>query len=791
MGLISIFATYQAPTLGRYDSFMSKVKLIRYFVCVIAGVSLLSTVLWAQPALPAIGAWRVHAAFANNNCVEEIGNKIYVGNNSAIFTIDKTEGVIDVLSRVTGLSDVNVKQIKYHAASRTIIIGYDNLNIDLVKDGVVYNIPDLLNKRIIGDKILSNITIIDQTAYLSCSFGIFLIDLPRKRLVDSYVNLGPNGTNLAITDVAVFDGAMYAGSPKGIYRALLSSVNLSDYQFWQLTKTSTFTSHMEVFRNKLYAVVDSTVYTFDGTTWSIYNGLAPNKINDMRVNNNQLVITLNDRIVIEDEQGVITTRSDRFVQTAITSKERDLFMLVPGQYLIRVDAATQAMEYLAPSGPVATTATRMSYSDGKLWMAGGGVNGFGFAGGWGPQFNNNKFSRFENNQWYGYANNPDSVIIKARDFIDVAIHPVTQHAFFGSFGSGIVEMDGETVVKHYDSATSTLRAPEGYAGREYVAGIAFDQDNNLWVSNSDAVAPISVMEGTTKTWKSFTVPSGTDKRFGFITIDDQDNKWIFSTRGVGIFVYNSGTKLLDASDDQFKTITSDKENGFLPSRTVLCITKDQKGELWTGTDQGLCIFRNPENVFKTGANFDAEQLVIKTGLIYSNFLGNTSINCIKVDAANRKWIGTVNGVWLVSPDGYTVIQNFNMSNSPLLSNIILEIGINEKTGEVFFVTEKGIISYMGNATEAKEVHGDVLVYPNPVGPEYTGLIAIKGLVNNAFVKITDIKGQMVYETRANGGTATWNGRNYTGQRTATGVYLVYSTNADGTETNVAKILFVN
>lgn len=790
MGLISIFAIYQASTLGRYVFFMSKVKLMRYFVYVVLGVNLLFTALRAQPALPAIGAWRVHAAFASNNCVEEIGNKIYVGNNSAIFTLDKTEGIIDVLSRVTGLSDVNVKQIKYHAPSRTIIIGYENLNIDLVKDGVVYNIPDILNKRIIGDKLLNNITIIDQTAYLACSFGIFLIDIPRKRLIDSYVNLGPNGTNLAITDIAVYNGNMYAGSPKGIYKASLTSANLSDYRFWQLAKASTFTSHMETFGNKLYAVVDSTIYTFDGNTWNIYNGLTPNQTNDMRVNNNQLVITLVDRIVMEDGQGVINTRNDRFVQTAILSKEKDLFMLVPHQYLIRLDAATQALEYLAPSGPVATTATRMSYSDGKLWMAGGGVNGFGFAGGWGPQFNNNKFSRFENNQWFGYTNNPDSAIIKARDFIDVVVHPVTKHAFFGSFGFGVVEMDGETVVNHYDSANSSLRAPDGYPGRAYVAGIAFDQNNNLWVSNSDAVAPISVMEETSKTWKSFTMP-GVDPRFGFITIDDQNNKWIFSTRGAGIFVYNSGTKLLDASDDAFKTLTSDKENGFLPSKTVLCITKDQKGELWTGTDQGLCVFRNPENVFKAGANFDAEQLVIKTGLIYSNFLGNTAINCIKVDAANRKWIGTVNGVWLVSPDGYTVIHNFNMSNSPLLSNIILEIGINDKTGEVFFVTEKGIISYMGNATEATEVHSDVLVYPNPVGPEYTGLIAIKGLVNNAFVKITDLKGQMVYETRANGGTATWNGRNYTGQRTATGVYLVYSTNADGTETNVAKILFVN
>jgi hypothetical protein len=213
--------------------------------------------------------------------------------------------------------------------------------------------------------------------------------------------------------------------------------------------------------------------------------------------------------------------------------------------------------------------------------------------------------------------------------------------------------------------------------------------------------------------------------------------------------------------------------------------------MWVGTDQGLCIFSNPENIFKSGANFDARQIVIKTGLVYSNFLGTTPINCIKVDAANRKWIGTVNGAWLVSSDGYTVIKNFTTSNSPLLSNIVNEIGINDYTGEVFFATEKGIISYMGTATAAGDTHGDVLVYPNPVRPEYAGLIAIKGLVENAYVKITDISGQLVYETRANGGTATWNGLNFLQKRAATGVYLVYSSNQDGTETHVAKILFIN
>ncbi len=745
----------------------------------------------AQQILPKVEGWRVHPSFATNNCIEEVEDKIFVGNNTAMYSLIKNNNEIEILSRVNGLSDVNIQFIKYHQSSKTLIIGYDNLNIDLIQDGRVYNLPDVLNKVIIGDKTLNNITVYENDAYLSCSFGIVVIDVLKKRVVDSYTNLGANGSNLIVNDVSVYNGALYASSINGIYRASLSSLNLSDYNYWSLFKASQYSNHIETFQGKLYAVVDSIVQTFDGVNWSVFNGLGIEETNDMRVVNDKLVITLLNQIVIESGNGTIITNGQRNATDCLISKEGDLFYLVPNQYMIKVDGITQELDYLAPPGPFANTATRMNFTDGKLWVAGGQVNGFLVTGGWGPSYNNNKFYRHENNEWFSYKNNTDARIVNSRDFIDVTTHPLSKNTFFASFGSGILELNGNQVVQFYDSTNSSLRpANAGVRGPVNVSGIAFDANNNLWVSNTDAANPLSVKtaEGI---WKSFSFTGVETGPIGFITIDDIGQKWIFSTRAKGIYVYNSGSSILDEKDDALKRLTKEAQQGLLPSEGVLCITKDQKGEMWIGTDQGLCIFSNPENVFKAGSNFDARQIVIKTGLVFSNFLGNTPVQCIKVDAANRKWIGTVNGAWLVSSDGYTVIRNFTMSNSPLLSNSIIEIGINDITGEVFFVTEKGIISYIGTATEGGNTHGDVLVYPNPVKSDYTGLIAIRGLVNNAYVKITDISGHLVNETRANGGTATWDGNNFAGKRSATGVYLIYSSNADGTETNVAKILFIN
>jgi hypothetical protein len=751
---------------------------------------LIYSVVFAQQELPKVEGWRVHASFVTNNCVEEVGNKIYVGNNSAMFSLLKSDNSVEIVSRVNGLSDITVKFLRYHKGSGTLVVCYDNINIDLIQNGMVFNISDVLTKSIIGDKIVNNISIEGDMAYLSCSFGIVVIDILQKRLVDSYLNLGPNGTNLSINDIAIYDGSIYAAANNGIYATSLNSANLSDYHFWSLVKASQFSSFMEVFQSKLYAVIDSTINTFDGLSWNVFNGLGPAQTNDMRVNNNKLAITLGDKILIVNAQGVVKNISQQQATTCIVSDVDDLFYLVPSQYMIRANPDKQLLDFLAPAGPFATTATRMVYSNKQVWVAAGEVNGFGATGGWGPKYNNSKFYRFDNDGWYNFKNSTDPRIANSRDFIDVAIDPNTSHVWFGSFGYGVLEMDGNNVVAMYDSTNSTLRTPvSGSIGPVNVAGIAFDETGNLWVSNTDAPRPLSVRTPS-GTWKSFAMPFAAD-HWGFITVDDAGNKWINSTRSAGIYVYNDNGTPLDDNDDQAKILTDLAEQGLMPSKGVLCVTKDKKGEMWVGTDQGLCIFSNPDNIFRQGQNYDAHQIVIKTGLVYSNFLGTTPIRCIRVDAANRKWIGTVNGAWLVSPDGYTVIKKFNMANSPLLSDIINEIGINDNTGEVFFATEKGIISYMGTATEGGDVHGDVLVYPNPVRPEYTGLIAIRGLVKDAYVKITDISGQLVYETRANGGTATWNGFNFSGKRAATGVYLIYSSNQDGTETHVAKVLFIN
>lgn len=751
--------------------------------------------LSAQQANAPINGWRAHLSFKTNLDLVEVNDYIYVASKSAIFTYHKETGEVEVISKISGLSDVESKSVDYDEATNTVLICYGNTNIDIMSNGLIYNIPDIFNKVIIGDKTINNVTIYQKKAYLACSFGIAVIDLEKKKLADTYTNLGSNGSTININDIAIYENNIYAANEKGIYRASLNNSNLSDFNNWNLFKTSTYSNHMEVFTGQLFAVVDSAVYTYDGITWSntSFNNLGKRQTADMRVTNNQLVITNYAEIITVTAQGTIQTRPQMVANTCIVSKENDLYYIVPDQGLIHVNRSTQELSFVGPSGPYANTAQRMAYHEGKLWVAAGQVDGFGNGAGWAPRSNNDKFYSFHNNYWKSYKDDPSPYIKNSRDFIDVAINPENKKVYMASFGFGLLEMDENgQIIQFFDTLNSSLKPFNSPSYRPlFVSGLAFDPKGNLWVTNFGSVRPLSVYTKD-KQWVSFEFTSNIDSRLGYIMCDDYNNKWTFNTKGQGLLVFNDNGTPSNTADDNYKLITTAKQNGDLPSNTVLSMAQDQKGEVWVGTEKGFCIFSNPQDIFKANKNFDARRIVVKTGLVYSNLLGDNPITCIKVDAANRKWLGTANGgVFLLSADGYTILKSFNTSNSPIFSDAIYEIGIDGNTGEVFIATDKGIISYMGDATDANSTHGDVLVYPNPVRPEYTGMIAIKGLVKDANVKITDIAGNLVFETKANGGLATWNGNNFKGKRAATGVYLVYSSNSDGTDTYVTKILFIN
>jgi len=322
-----------------------------------------------------------------------------------------------------------------------------------------------------------------------------------------------------------------------------------------------------------------------------------------------------------------------------------------------------------------------------------------------------------------------------------------------------------------------------------ISDLKFDNYGNMWGLTSSVINPLFVKTKDDE-WFSFAL-TGERLHYDEILIDSYNQKWGIIGRKNSVFVYSDNNTISDNSDDQYKILSMDVGNGNLPSLDVFCFTEDLEGEIWLGLDRGIAVFYNPSAIF-SGNNFDAQQILIQEGDYGQYLLNDETIKCIKVDGANRKWIGTEkSGIFLLSEDGLDQILHFTVENSPLFSNNIIDVAINSENGEVFIGTEKGLISYRSDATEGKKIQVETHVFPNPVRESYNGPIAISGLVANANIKITDINGDLVFEGFAKGGQAIWNGKNKRGDRASTGVYLVFSTDIHGLEKAVSKILFIH
>ena len=417
---------------------------------------------------------------------------------------------------------------------------------------------------------------------------------------------------------------------------------------------------------------------------------------------------------------------------------------------------------------------------------------------WGEK---NGFYLFDENTWTSYDGNNDAIYnttisLGSPSLISVAIDPSDpDHAYFACWGVGVLECRKTGGVEIFKRSNSTLNGIVGLGDYVIAGGVTFDKDNNLWAVAGGNTSPISVRRPD-GSWQSFVIQNADMARYGLfqIIVDDNNQKWFIAleggSTGQGIGVFNENDPAT-TSDDQFARITNTVGQGGLPDMRVRSLASDKDGAVWIGTDKGVAVIYNPGNVF-SGNSFDAQRIILEQDGIAQYLLETEVVTAITIDGANRKWFGTANGgVFLMSADGTKQLLNFNSENSPLPSNAIMGIAVDDKSGEVFFGTEKGIISYRGDATAGGEACNDYLVFPNPVRHDYYGPIAIRGLIDNADVKITDIAGNLVYHTIANGGQAIWNGTNFSGERVNTGVYTVLVSNSDGTETCTTKLLMAN
>lgn len=748
----------------------------------------------------AIGQWRVHLPYNDAVAVTEAGNKIYCASHNGLFYYDKSDNSVKRLSKINGLSDIEISTIRYNQITEVLIIAYANANIDLISGNKIINIADIKRKNMLGKTAINNIICIDEYAYLCCEFGIVVLNTAKQEIKDTYY-LSPNN-DLNVIDLTSDGNKFFAATVSGIYTASIGDVNISNYTAWTKQTNVPDGKYNTIcyYNNKLYANLvggwdKDTIFVYDGKQWKYYDATFSWSIRKIETYYNKLVITNRFSAAIFDTLGKNISLIDNYNSSqeihplqAVIDKENHRWVADNVVGLIH-SWDHWNLENLTPNSPFTKNVVAMASSNNDVWVATGSVDPT-----WTNLWHKDGVLSLVDNYWKTYNSNNTKAFDTVFDVLSVAIDPSNnKHVYAGSWGKGLLEFLNGNLIADYSDKGTFLQQPPKFWQTNWVAigGLAFDKDNNLWITNPKTPNPL-VVKKTDGTWQSFTL-GGLVKEVDVtnILVDSYNQKWIILPRGNGIIVFNDNNTLSDTKDDKTKRLSTDIGNGKLSSNNVICMAEDLDGQIWVGTEKGIAVFYSPDKVF-SGENFDAQQIFVQQDGHTQILLETETVTAIAIDGANRKWLGTQNGgVFLMSADGTQQIEHFTTENSPLLSNAITSIAINQQTGEIFFGTEKGIISYKGTATEGVDDNQHVLVYPNPVREDFTGLIGIRGLVKDANIKITDVSGNLVYETKANGGQAIWNGKNFSGEKAHTGVYLVFCSNDDGSKTLVTKLLVIH
>jgi len=739
--------------------------------------------------------WKGYFSYTAIKDITQSPAKFYAASENALFSKSLTANTIQTTNTVDGLSGQTITALYHSTTLNKTMVGYDNGLIIVINevDGSMLNVVDIINKQLPPNiKKVNHFMEYNGIVYVSCDFGIVQYNLATLGFGDTYF-IGDNGAEIIVSQTAVFNGDIYAATSDGIRRALVTNPFLNDFSQWTELVAGTWMG-VETFGTELIAV-NSTgqINRYTAGAFSPMSQL-PQNATDLRASGNYLIITTPAKVYVYNQSlAVIATVESALVPgmspvfNCATTINDTIYIGSLNDGVITTSISNPiAFEFISPDGPLRNNLFSINMSSSNLWAVYGEYD-----------YEYNPFpldqygvSKYNENGWtnipYSEISTPDNPVY---DIVRVTVNPNNENdVYFSSYYSGLIRMTNDVLTTIYNENNSGLESifPTDPPEQDIrIEQSAFDKNGNLWMTNGLVHNAIKVLLANGQ-WQSFSIdPIINDyfqTRYGRMVIDKNSTKWI-CTQYDGIIAFNENGNV-------YKKLTFGSESGNLPIVDVRAVAIDNNNQLWIGTRRGLRVLSSVDRFLSDGQMTSNPIIILEEGvaqeLLYEQFITD-----IAVDGANNKWIGTADsGVFMVSPDGQETIHRFTSSNSPLPSNTINDIDINGATGEVFFATSKGMVSFKGTSTDPSDNLNHVVVYPNPVRPNFNGTVKITGLLDNANVKIADIEGNLVYEKISEGGTIEWDTTAFGKYKVASGVYMIFISSEDGAETKVKKVMVI-
>ncbi len=737
--------------------------------------------------------WQGYFSYRSVKDMTETPGRVTAATENALFSKNLILGSVKTTNTVDGLSGETISAVYQSPAYKRTFVGYENGLMMVINDadGSMFNVVDIINKALPPNiKKINHFMEYNGVLYLSCDFGIVQYKLANLEFGDTYF-IGSNGAQIVIKQTAVFNNRIYAATRDfGIRSADINNQFLNDFNQWTALDTNGWNG-VEAFGNELLAVTTSgQIQRFQGANFTPFLSL-PQAAVDMRHSSNYLILTTPGHIFVYDNSLVQVrhiTASELGIAglqfSCATLVNNAIFIGTVKNGLFSTGLTLSTYEDITPAGPLMNNIFSVTATSNSLWTTYGGYNEVydpNAYDGVGPTMFS--LSKYIGGVWLEI---PYADLLGAKALVRVTVSPVNENlVYVSSFHSGLLKIENDIPTVLYNESNSSLEDFGNVTTR--IDGTAFDGSGNLWVTNSLADKGLKVLKADGQWGAGYSLTgfyTSLDRfNMGRLTVDKNGTKWMV-TRDEGVIAFN------EAYNPKAKSIKDTPETGNLPHIEAKVAAIDKRNQLWIGTRRGLRVLSSVDN-FMSSPQLITEAIIIVEDNLAQELMYEQSIRDIVVDGANRKWIGTVDsGVFLVSPNGQQTIYHFTKDNSPLPSNSINDIEINGTTGEVFFVTNKGMVSFKGVATDGADDLSNVYVFPNPVRPGYNGTVKVSGLLDKANVKIADIEGNLVYETISEGGTIEWDTTAFGKYKVASGVYMIFVSAEDGGETKVKKVMIV-